>query len=115
MTSEVVGENACYEWPSYIRGFHKHNSVWLATVEEMLRLTKELTNPRGPFAVAVINDGCVEGHILRAAFGKDGSIVYCEVAGAMVNCAAGFGLEIPCVYQFIGCLAYIDRLKNFLQ
>ena len=33
----------------------------------------------------------------------------------MVNCAAGFGLEILRVYRFYGRLAYIERLKNLLQ
>ena len=48
MTSQVVGKSACYEWPSYVRGYHKYQSVWSATVGEMLRLTTELTNPKTP-------------------------------------------------------------------
>ena len=64
----------------------------------------ELTNPQDPFAVAVIKDSCVVGHILRAVggtisffLGKDRSVGFCEVTGAMVNHAAGFGLGILCV------------------
>ena len=45
---------------------------------------------------------------------KDDSVSFCEVTGAMVNCDAGFVLEISCVYQFYGHLAYIERLKNLL-
>ena len=72
--------------------------------------------------MAVIKDGCVVGHVRRTVspmvsffLGKDGSVGLCEVTGAMVNRAAGFGLEIPCVYRFYGHLAYIERLKNLLQ
>ena len=32
--------------------------------------------------------------------GKDGSISFSKVTGVMVNCTAGFGLEIPCMYWF---------------
>ena len=122
MASQVVGESAHYEWPSYVRGYHEYRSIWSPTVGEMLRLTTELTNPQGPFAVAVIKDSCVVGHVPRTVsqtvsffLGKDKSVGFCEVTGAMVNRAARFGLEVPCVYLFYGRLANIERLKNFLQ
>ena len=104
MASQVVGKSTSYEWP-YVRGYHEHKSVWLATVGETLRLTMELTNPQDLFSVAVIKFGCVVGHVSRTVgrtvsffLGKDGSVSFCEVTGAMVNHAAGFGLEIPCVH-----------------
>ena len=72
--------------------------------------------------MAVIKDGCVVRHILRTVsqtvsffLRKDRSVGFCEVTGAMVNRAAGFGLDILCVYQFYERLAYIERLKNLLQ
>ena len=66
MTGQVVGKSACYEWPSYVRGYREiYKSVWSVTVGETLRLTTELTNPQDPFAVAVIKDGCVAGHAPR--------------------------------------------------
>ena len=121
MASQVVGESACYEWPSYVRGYHEYKSIWLPTVGEMLRLTTELINPQDPLAVAAIKDGCVVGQVQSTVsrtisffLGKDGSVVFCEVTGAMVNCTAGFGLEILCVYRFYDRQAYIERLKNLL-
>ena len=59
--SQVVGESACYEWPSYVTEYHEYKSLWSAG--KMLRLTIELTNPQDPFAVALINDGCVVEHV----------------------------------------------------
>ena len=85
----------------------------------MLRLNTELTIiPKTPS----VRRGCdkrrlCSGHIPRTVsffFGKDGSVGICEVAGAIVNRAAGFGLEIPCVYQLYGRQAYVERLKNLL-
>ena len=115
--TQVVGESACYKWP-YVRGYHEYKSVCSPTVGETLRLTTELTNPKDPFAVAVIRDDCVVGHIPRTVsqivsffLRKDGSGSFCEVTGAMVNCAAEFCLDILCIYWFYGHLAYIERLK----
>ena len=64
MASQVVGESACYGWPSYVlTRIHKYKSVWSMTVGERLRLTTELTNPQDHFAVAVTKDSC--GHVPR--------------------------------------------------
>ena len=59
----------------------------------------ELTNPQDPFAVSVIKDSCVVGYIRRTVsrtvsflLGKDGNAGVCEVTGAIMNHAAGFGL-----------------------
>ena len=78
---------ACYEWPSYVRGYHEYKSVWSATVGETMRLTTELINPQDPFAMAVIKDGCVVGRVPRTvsqtvsiSLGKDRSVGFCEVA-----------------------------------
>ena len=29
MASQVVGESACYEWHSYVRGYHESNAKYL--------------------------------------------------------------------------------------
>ena len=126
MASQVVGKSACYyEWPSYVRGYHEYKNVWSPTIRETcrrtLRLTTELTNPQDSFTVVVMKVGCVVGHVPRKVsrtvsffLGKDGSVGFCEVTGAIVNRTTGFGLEIPCVYWFYGCQAYIERLKDLL-
>ena len=67
MASQVVGEGSCYEWPSYVRGYHECKSVWSPIVGELLRLTTELTNSHDPFAVAVLKDDYEAGHFPRTA------------------------------------------------
>ena len=56
ITSQVIGEGSgpCYEWSSYIRGYHEYKEVWTPTLGEMLQLKIEPTNPSDQFAVAVI-------------------------------------------------------------
>ena len=55
-----------------------------------MRLTTELTNPQDPFAMAVIKDGCVVGHVSRTvsqtvsiSLGKDRSVGFGEVASSL--------------------------------
>ena len=63
MASEVVEEGSCYEWSSYIRGYHDYQAVWTPTIEEMLLLKVEPTNPYDDFAVSIVKDGAVVGHV----------------------------------------------------
>ena len=125
MACRVVGESACYEWPSYIRGYQEYKSVWLPTVEETLRLTTKLTIPQDPFTMAVMKDSCiVVGSLTQSEDSPPNCLLFPREwwerqllwsNWSMVNCAAGFGLEILYVYRFYGRLAYIERLKNILQ
>ena len=39
-------------------------------------------------------------------------ILTVRVTGGKVNRGAGYGLEIPCVYQFYGPKPYIDKLRE---
>lgn len=71
--------------------------VWSPTVGGTLSVAMELTIPQDSFAVAIIKDACVVGHVSRTVsrivsffLEKDGSVGICEVTGAMVNRGAGF-------------------------
>ena len=41
-------------------------------------------------------------------------IITVRVTGGKVNRGAGYGLEIPCVYQFYGPKPYIDKLEKLV-
>ena len=126
MASQIVGEGSCYEWSSYVRGYHVYQTVWTPAVGEMLSLAVEPTNSHDIYAVALIQDGWdgtvrVVGHVPRNVsrvisffLKKDGCVGYCEVTGERTNRGAGLELEIPCVYRFYGRQPYIDRLKSLL-
>ena len=57
MASQIVGEGSCYEWSSYVRGYHVYQTVWTPAVGETLRLAVEPTNSYDIYAVALIQDG----------------------------------------------------------
>ena len=40
---------------------------------------------------------------------------FVRVTGGKVNRGAGYGLEIPCVYQFYGPKPYIDKLREVID
>ena len=121
MASEVVEEGSCYEWSSYIRGYHDYQAVWTPTIREMLLLKVEPTNPYDDFAVSIVKDGAVVGHVPKYVsrvicffLKRVESVGFCEVTSSRVNRGVGLGLEIPCTYKFYGRQAYLDRLQTLL-
>ena len=42
-------------------------------------------------------------------------IITVRVTGGKVNRGPGYGLEIPCVYQFYGPKPYIDKLQEVID
>ena len=45
---------------------------------------------------------------------RDVNIAYAKVTGEKINRGAGYGLEIPCVYQLYGPREYIDKMKEII-
>ena len=56
MASQIVGESSCYEWSSYVRGYHVYQTVWTPAFGETLRLAVEPTNSHDIHAMVVIQD-----------------------------------------------------------
>ena len=105
-----VREGSSYEWNSYVPGHHDYSRVW------------KPRNCHDRFAVAVMKGLNIVGHVPRHTcktifffLKKDGSTGYCEVTGRRLNCGAGLGVEVPCLYRVYGRSAYMDRLKEILQ
>ena len=121
MASEVVEEGSCYEWSSYIRGYHDYQAVWTPTIRETLLLKVEPTNPYDDFAVSIVKDSAVVGHVPKYVsrvicffLKRVESVGFCKVTSSRVNRGVGLGLEIPCTYKFYGHQAYLDRLQTLL-
>ncbi len=94
--------------------------IWAPFVGEQLPLEREPTNPRDRFAVAVVKDGSIIGHlpfnlapIVSSFLTRSFNSGMTEVSGSKVNRGGGYGLEIPCKYTFYGPKSYIDRIKAF--
>lgn len=121
MASEPTVDASSYEWSSYIRGYHDYQAVWTPSLGEMLQLKVEPTNPYDDFAVSIVKEGVVVGHVplyvsrvVCFFLKRVGSVGFCEVTGSRVNRGVGLGLEVPCIYKFYGRQSYLDRLQTLL-
>ena len=85
----------------------------------MLLLKVESTNPYDDFAVSVVKDGALVGHVPKYVIRvicfflkRVGSVEFCKVTSSRVNRGVGLGLEIPCTYKFYGRQDYLYRLQK---
>ena len=48
-----------------IHGYHEYKDIWGAALGEVLQCQRERANRHDPYAVAVVKDGDVVGHVPR--------------------------------------------------
>ena len=113
---------AGFRYDSCIRGFYVYKDVWNPVVGETLNAEREKNNPADKYAVSVMKDGNIVGHVPRkisktaAFFLKHGGTLRCTVTGKhrwSGDLDMG-GLEILCVMTFSGPLPLIERIKTLL-
>ena len=93
-----------------VRGYHIYEEIWDASIGEELLCARELTNPRDPFAVAVITSDQTVGHIslkissVCSLFLWHGGTIMCKITARRRHSKylAQGGLEIPCTLTFEG-------------
>ena len=102
-----------------IRNHHVFKNVWTPRVGEILRFGKEACNTHDRRVVAVLKaDGTIVGHVPRKFsrvfwyFLSHGGKISCEVTAKKEY---GKGLEVPCVYKFLGSEKMILKLKAIIQ
>ena len=122
MASELIGGSATLRWTSFVRGYHDYCREWTAAVVEVLSLKQEPENCHDNFAVAVIKNGKVVGHVpktvSRAVYfflNRDGHSGFCEVTARPTNRGVDLAVQVPCVYRFYVRQSHIDRLSQLLQ
>ena len=54
-----------FSFTSVILGYHVYKNIWNAIVGDQLPCTRETSNRHDPFAVAVVKDDAMVGHIPR--------------------------------------------------
>ena len=99
-----------YDLDSFVRGHHANMDLWTPKVgDENFCLKSENENQHGKFAVAIVLEERIVGHVpktLRKIFHQfmkiPNCIIGCKVTGNRVNRGAGYGLEIHVHYRFIG-------------
>ena len=106
-----------------IRGYYVYKDIWEAVLDEEVPCQKELGNLADPFAVAVIRDGVVVGHVPK----KISSVcsLFLQRNGSITCCVSGYrrfsedlpqgGLEIPCTMTFVGEAKRTFKAKKLIE
>ena len=99
-----------YDLDSFVRGYHAYMDIWTPKVgDENFCLKSENENQYDKFALAIVLEERIVGYVpknLSEIFHQFMKIpnctIGCKVTGKRVNRGAGYGLEIPVQYRFIG-------------
>ena len=102
--------SSSFDLSSCVRGYHVYQQIWTAVPDETLHCSRETSNRTDFFAVAVLKNDEVVGHVPRrdacvaSLFIRNGGSVLCRITGTRQysgDIPQG-GLEVPCVYTFTG-------------
>ena len=108
---------------SMVRGYHVYKDIWDAVKEQILDCQREPSNRHEPFAVSVVQNATVVGHLPRkisticSLFLQGNGSISCRVAGGRRysrDLPQG-GLEIPCVLTFTGSSPLLDKTEKLLK
>ena len=111
------------EFNSIVRGHHIYKETWNPFVGEELQCKIEHGNVHDIYAVAVIREDIVVGHLPRNIstpchlFLRKGGIISCVINGARRYSADLIqgGLEVPCRLVFQGSPQDLHKMKKMLQ
>ena len=99
-----------FQKESCIRGYHIYRKLWDAVVGEELKYQRECGNATDMYAVAVVKDSTIVGHLPRkisriyTLFIRRGGVINCRVTGRReysTDLPQG-GVEIPYLLLFEG-------------
>ena len=115
----VIDKANSFSFNSYARGYHAYMKIWNPVDGEVLVCTRETDNPHDNYAVSIIRNLYVVGHVplglsktLSNFLSLPASTILCIVTGKRVNRGAGLGLEIPVMYQARGHEKAIQWLEK---
>ena len=92
-----------FEFESYITGHHEYKDIWSPSLGEILETAPEPENPHDKYAVKVLKENTIVGHVPRdismycTTLLLCGGKIRCEVTGRRQN-KRGNGLEVPCKF-----------------
>ena len=73
----------CFEFQSYIIGHHLYKDIRTPILDEKLATNKEKSNPHDKFAVAVVRDDHIVGHVPKDFLKLCASVM---LSGGKINC-----------------------------
>ena len=101
----VIDKANSFSFNSYARGYHAYMKIWNPVDGAVLVCTRETDNPHDNYAVSIIRNSYVVGHVplgLSKTFSNFLSLpvstMLCIVTGKRLNRGAGLGLEISVMY-----------------
>ena len=112
-----------YEVNSCVRGYHIYKDIWSPSVGESLICEREINNLEDPYAVAMMKEHSVVGHIPRKIsaacslfLAKEGSSITCIIIGKRQHSwdLPQGGLEVPCKLVFKGEKVAISKIKKLI-
>ena len=109
-----------FQLRSFVRGHHAYLAEWTPDFGEILLVHIEPGNVYDRYAVAVNKDGIVVDlprEISRTAYyflQCERNSIECEIVGRRVNRGRGLGLEVPCLYKFIGRKDLVEKLPSLI-
>ena len=119
MTSEYRAE-------AYVRGYHAYKDSWPTVVGQHLETRPEDDNPVDRFAVAVLIEDKIVGHLPKGKLGRYAKTISyflkargrnsCTVivTGNAVNLGDKMGMQVPCQLLFNGAEDHIRILQQEL-
>lgn len=102
---------------SCIRGHHVYKTIWTPSLGESLSLKSESGNSHDRFAISVLKDEHIVGHVPREVsqfffyFMQHNGTITVKVTG---HRRYGRGLEVPCVYTLTVKPKHIRKAKKLL-
>ena len=101
----VIDKTNSFSFNSYARDYHAYMKIWDPVDGSILVCTWETDNPHDNYAVSIIRNSYVVGHVplgLSKTFSNflslPASTMLCMVTGKRLNRGAGLGLEISVMY-----------------
>ena len=107
---------------SCVRGYHIYKEHWEAAIGEELQCQRERGNAADAYAVSVVKEGSIIGHLpqriscVSTLFIRRGVAIRCRVTVRRRYSAElpQGGLEIPCFLLFEGNAKEIKKLAKLL-
>ena len=106
-----------FQFSSFITGYYHYRHRWTPQIDEELTCAHEANNIYDEYAIAVMKDGVIVGHVPRTISKqfynllKGGGFVKTKVIGNPAN-TKKLGIHVPCLYIVSGQKSYIQDIKN---
>ena len=107
---------------SFVRGYHVYNGICTATVGDILCYAHKTGNALDRYAVSVLKDGNIVGHLPKKVFKvcclflRCGGSVSCEIAGTRRSSRylQQGGLEVLCILIINGRKKEVTKVKRLV-